>query len=237
MRPPKWTIDEVILTVDAYFKIGSQNYITNNNPFVVELSSLLKSLPIHNTKLENFRNLDGIRLTIGNLATLDENAVSKIGKSTKLQQIVYEYYFHHKPFLSALAAAIRNCLPLPFPYYEPLDGKEFMGGNILYLFHLYIENKTPAAVSVKKDMEKRLKGICSLCGIDLNKLYGASEGCKLLELHYSESPAAYRSSMTVSPRRLEPLCPCCHKLAHSSPFYMFNFSILSEAVSRRNFSV
>jgi len=40
LRQSKWTIDEVILAVDVYFKIEDKKDITKNNPLIIELSHI-----------------------------------------------------------------------------------------------------------------------------------------------------------------------------------------------------
>jgi len=64
MRQPNWTVDEVIIAVDTYFEIGDVKDINSNNPLVIELSELLKALPIHKNKDNTFRNVAGIEMNL-----------------------------------------------------------------------------------------------------------------------------------------------------------------------------
>ena len=129
------------------------------------------------------------------------------------------YYKNQKDELKKVSRAIKNCLPLPFNYYEPIELNYFIGGNILYLFHLFIENKTKTAKIVKRDNISRKKSTCSVCGLDLVAAFG-EKGFELLEPHYCEEIINYYSEMDVLPSKFKSLCPTCHKLSHSDPNFI-----------------
>lgn len=74
MRQPNWTVDEVIIAIDTYFEISDVRDINANNPLVIELSELLKSLPIHKNKDSTFRNIAGVEMNLKCIVLLDENA-------------------------------------------------------------------------------------------------------------------------------------------------------------------
>jgi predicted HNH restriction endonuclease len=210
MRQPKWTLDEVILAVNAYFEIGDVRKVTLDNPLVIELSKLLRALSIHKNTGAIFRNVTGVQMILKNIATLDKNAEYHLGAATKLQKKVYSYYFGNKLYLKELANVIRTCLPLPFDYYEPIDFDNFMAGNLLYLYHLYIENKSRAATILKEEFYNRRKSRCAPCGIDLSVLYG-EKSYELLEQHYTEKIINYHNGMNILPDRFVAICPTCHK--------------------------
>lgn len=216
MRQPKWTIDEVMLAVNAYFEIGDVRKITLTNPHVIELSELLRSLPIHNDIDATFRNVVGVQMTLLSIAAIDDNANYHLRSATKLQKEVYSYYVDKKLYLRELVGAIKACLPLPFNYYYPLDSNNFMAGNILYLYHLYLENQTKAAAIIKEDFFNRRKSKCTCCDADLCVLFG-EKGYELLEQHYTEKIINYHNGMDILPRKFVALCPTCHRLAHTSP--------------------
>ncbi|MDH7578821.1 MAG: hypothetical protein QHH75_13640 [Bacillota bacterium] len=216
MRQPKWTIDEVILAVNTYFEIGDVRKVAIDNPLVIELSKLLRSLPIHKNTDATFRNVAGTEMTLKCVASLDKKAKYSMRTATKLQKKVYCYYADKKMHLKELADAIRACLPLPFDYYEPMDFNGFMAGNILYLYHLYLENKSRAAAMIKEDFYNRKKSKCTCCDIDLSVLFG-EKGYELLEQHYTEKIINYHNGMDILPGKFAALCPTCHRLAHTSP--------------------
>ena len=228
MRQPKWTLDEVILAVNTYFEIGDVKKVTSDNLLVIELSKLLRGLPIHKNTDDTFRNVTGVEMTLKCVASLDEKAKYSMRTATKLQKQVYDCFVDKRTYLRELAGAIKDCVPLPFDYYAPMDFNGFMAGNILYLYHLYIENQSIAVTTTKKDFYSRKKSKCTACGIDLFDIYG-EKGYELLEQHYTENIINYRNGMNILPGRFVALCPSCHKLAHTSP-NLFQLSSLTSAV-------
>jgi len=231
MRQPNWTVNEVIIAVDTYFEIGDVKDINSNNPLVIELSELLKALPIHKNKDNTFRNVASIEMNLKCIASLDENAKYSMRTTTILQGEVYNYYREKKMYLHKIANAIKACLPLPFDYYEPLDSHNLMMGNILYLYHLYLENKTKTSRTLTEDFYNRRKSNCACCGIDLSLFFG-EKGFELIEQHYTEEIINYHNNMDILPGKFTALCPACHKLAHSSPD-LFQLSNLKNIVKDR----
>jgi len=108
MRQPNWTVDEVIIAVDTYFEIGDVKDINSNNPLVIELSELLKALPIHKNKDNTFRNVAGIEMNLKCIASLDENAKYSMRITTILQREVYNYYREKKMYLHKLLMLLKH---------------------------------------------------------------------------------------------------------------------------------
>jgi hypothetical protein len=218
MRQPRWNIDEVLLAVNTYFEIGDTRNIIPDNPLVIELSQTLRALPIHKNKDNIFRNTAGVEMILKNIATLDTNSHSSMRSFTNLQKNVYLHYINEKNKLRGIVIALKSCVPLLFEYYNPIERSTqvFMAGNILYLYHLYLENMTKISKLVKDNYAKREKGRCLCCEIELSNCYGEL-GYKLLELHYAEPITNYHNGMKVLAGKFVPLCPACHKLAHSDP--------------------
>jgi 5-methylcytosine-specific restriction protein A len=63
MRGPAWVSDEFILALDVYFVLDHKD-IRSSNPLIIELSELLRSLPIHTYRPdeEKFRNPTGVEM-------------------------------------------------------------------------------------------------------------------------------------------------------------------------------
>lgn len=218
MRQPRWNIYELLLAVNTYFEIGDAKKINPDNPLVIELSQTLRALPIHKDKDDVFRNITGVYMRLLNIASLDVNFKHYLKNISKLLRKIFLYYINKETKLKNIVSAIISCLPLPFEYYNPLEksAQTFMAGNILYLYHLYLENMTKISKLVKDNYAKREKGRCLCCEIELSNYYGEL-GYKLLELHYTEPITNYHNGMEVLAGKFVPLCPACHKLAHSDP--------------------
>lgn len=116
MRNPAWTVDELILALDVYFTLEHKD-ITVSNPAVIELSELLRSLPVHRIRPDEdrFRNPNGVSMELRNYLKFDLN-YSGIGltRGCKLQAKVWTDYAENRSYLRKVAAAIRKCLPLAF---------------------------------------------------------------------------------------------------------------------------
>ena len=73
-RNPKWTNDEHILALNLYFE-SEGRLLEPYEERVIELSNLLKSLPIYSqdTRSVNFRNPAGVSMKLKNFRRLDPN--------------------------------------------------------------------------------------------------------------------------------------------------------------------
>jgi hypothetical protein len=212
----------VLLAVNTYFEIGDVQKVNTNNPLVIELSQTLRSLPIHRCDDETFRNISGTDMTLKCIAALDEGARYSMKTYTGLQKEIFYYYRTRQLILEKLCNAIKACMPLPFEYRPDLLSPCSITGNILFQYHLFIEQKSRTAKLTRTNSYQRRKSICQICGIDLYVTYGNS-GIELLEQHYSEDIANYGINMNVLQGRFISICPICHKWAHlNSDTYLYN---------------
>lgn len=80
-RNPNWVRDELILALDLYFEHFrfDPSHVNQSHPKVIELSELLRQLPLHADKVQdnNFRNPNGIYMKLGNFQSLDPNYKGK----------------------------------------------------------------------------------------------------------------------------------------------------------------
>jgi len=170
------------------------------NPKIIELSKLLRSLPIHKVNPANdgkFRNPNGIVMILKNLRRLDTCAESGVlNHGSKLQEKVWSYYVSKRDYLHKVAAAIRNCLPLPFEFCRvpDLDERDFIEGSILYQYHRYIENDFERVQRLRNRASARGKLQCELCGFDFFMAYG-DLGEDLIECHHMLEVANYKNGM------------------------------------------
>jgi hypothetical protein len=222
VRQPAWTIDEVLLGVNAYFEIGDVCSVTSHNSLLIELSRTLRSLPFYKKIDDTFRNLPGVEMTLKSIAVLDDKSKYSMKNYTKLQREVYGHYNNDKSRLRKVSEAIRACLPLPFEYRGDLRSPFQMMGNILWQYHLYIEQESQIVKALKQNSRERRKSSCDVCGTDLYYPYG-DKGIVLLEHHYSEDITNYDNTMRILQSKFVAVCPTCHKFAHSQPeYYIFN---------------
>lgn len=236
MREPKWTIDEVLLGINAYFEIGDVRLITSTNPLIIELSQTLKRLPFYKNTDETFRNLSGVEMIIKTIASFDSKAKYSMKHFSLLQREVFTHYGEDKASLKKLCEAINACLPLPFEYKDNVVSPFQMIGNILYQYHLYVEEESQVAKILKRSSLERRKNLCQVCDEDLYNMYGET-GPELLEQHYSEDISNYSRSMRILQGKFISVCPTCHKFAHSQPDLYIYDALKNKVNTERNRSV
>ncbi|MBR1677455.1 MAG: hypothetical protein IJ706_09125 [Clostridia bacterium] len=90
---PQLVIDEVILLVDAYFRIQNISSISLKRELVNELSDSMKRLPFFPdlTYLEEFRSPEGMQMCLANVGFIDPENNSKFGHGSQLQRKVFDY--------------------------------------------------------------------------------------------------------------------------------------------------
>src|SRR5512135_2132027 len=98
---PRWTRDETILALDLYFDT-EDNIPGPNDPDVIDLSNILKKLPIHpyETRKASFRNPDGVAFKLQNLRSV---ATGKGLKNTSItDKTVWEEFKSNRKLVKDL---------------------------------------------------------------------------------------------------------------------------------------
>lgn len=217
MRSPAWIVDELILALDVYFTLTPRDLVPTN-PIIIELSELLRSLPIHKIELgdNKFRNPNGIAMILGNIRRLDPCFTAKsLAHGSKLQKKVWTNYADKKDYLHKVAAAIRNCLPLPFTYnlLPDLAESDFIQGSILYQYHSYVENNLAIVSHLRDRALTRGRLQCSRCGFDFLMTYGdIGEG--FMECHHAIDITKYNNMMRIKNSDFPLVCSNCHRMLH-----------------------
>lgn len=222
MRNPKWTIDEMLLGVNCYFEINDIRRASANREKVVALSKLLNELPIHKEREETFRNPAGVCMVLKNIACSDTDTTVGLKHTSKLSQKVFDCYAKNRLALSNVARAISRCLPLPYEYREPENIKSLKYGNILFSYHLYLEEKHGGDI---------LGTVCSLCGRDLSILYG-DKARNIMQKHCLIYPEFYANGMKINSDDFCAICPNCHEFIHID-FEAFSISKIKELADNR----
>lgn len=73
-KPPDWSRDELILTLNLYM-MGGRKELPANDPSIVALSDLLNRLPIHpaSSRGPDFRNPHGVSMELGHFLAVAPN--------------------------------------------------------------------------------------------------------------------------------------------------------------------
>jgi len=219
MRNPDWMRDEIILAMDLYVRAGRKQ-LPPGHAEVVSLSQLLNNLPIHpmSSRDENFRNLNGISMILGNFLGIDpHHNQSGLFRNNQLQASVWSEFIDNPDWLRRTADAIRQAVSIgDFEENGGLLGEEdvFPEGEVLTRQHVYRE-RSRALVVAKIDQVSHQDGrlACEACGFDFLAFYG-EVGRGFAECHHVVPLA---EAAFVQKTRLEDLaivCANCHRMLH-----------------------
>lgn len=230
MRMPHMVIDEVILLIDAYFKIQATSDKALQKCHREDLSATLRALPFFPEFKNNptFRNVAGMTLLLMNI----HNVVTKKCPSNKMSKVshdVFSRYQENQRLLNNVAQAIKYIGISGIASTFSIDiTNNFIGGTVLIGYHNYLETKNNQAVRIRKNFINLNTTHCSLCMDDLSFTYG-SKAASLMELHFSAPIEWYSTNMLPSENQYILLCPNCHKFAHGD-IGLFSEEILRQAV-------
>jgi len=111
-RNPDWERVELILALDLYFRKNPSS-ISDSDPEIIELSNLLKKLPIHENVVDpdSFRNPNSVYMKLCNFLVLDP-AYKGVGltKGGKKDQIIWDEFIEDRENLNKLANDIKKLI-------------------------------------------------------------------------------------------------------------------------------
>lgn len=219
-RSPKWHRDELILTLDLYFKkdLGS---ITASNPKIIELSALLNRLPIHKNRLDHvkFRNANGVTLKMSNFLAIDPSYQGKgMTSYSKLDEQVFFEFYEHREELVRIADKLRHIdsdknLLLSLNNIEEED-VFVLEGKTLFKLHKFRE-RNKEIVKKKKESVLKSKGAlkCEICQFDFFESYG-NLGLGYIECHHTKPLFELNTERKTTLTDLSLLCSNCHRMVH-----------------------
>lgn len=94
MRNPKWEREEVILLVDFYFKFNVRECEPTEEELLL-LRRYLLNLKCHNLEdmMDNFRNINGLRMKLYNLRGIDEKCeLTSLSNSSRMDKEIFNVY-------------------------------------------------------------------------------------------------------------------------------------------------
>jgi len=201
-KPPKWVVDEVLFAVNTYFHIKNKK-INDKTIEVLQLSANLNILPIYAKKIRTrkFRNINGMVLTLLNIANLDKNTSIKYGTNTILQKKVWDAFYNMQPYLDKLCNTI--LLLLPNIKRLKIDNKFNIHGNLMFSLHQRID---------KEGFLINNACICEMCGKETHS--------KNI-LHYYKDYVAYGDK--YDPNAYMSLCNDCHDKIHDKSYELSKY--------------
>lgn len=231
-KNPPWTRDELILALDLYSRVGAK--IDTFHPHVVELSNLLRELPLHLgvPRTAKYRSPGSVHLKLQNFLAIDPEYPGRgLPHGGRAERHIWEEFSSDRSALSELARAIREEPSAPHNTSRHAEeGEEvFPEGRILYRAHRSRE-RNASLVRKAKAAWSRTYGVleCQVCGFDFAKAYG-SLGEGYIECHHDVPVSDLRSGSRTHVRDLAPVCANCHRMLHRKRPWM-SVEELSEVV-------
>ena len=216
---PKWTRDEAILALDLYFRT---QVISKNSQEVIELSNLLRALPIHpeGERADSFRNPVGVSMILQNISHLDPlRPNTGLSSVSGMIKIVWSEFAGDILYLGDVAAAIRRIYG-EYTYQDIICSKSF--SNLAYMYpEGYLIGYHHSLMDASQKLRKlKIEEIldtglyhCEVCGLD-SRIYGSRRPLDLYDTHSNMAP----SEIGVREARLDDftaVCPSCHKILHT----------------------
>ena len=221
MRSPKWTRDELIVTLDFYLRYAP-GLPGKNSTEVSELSTFLNQLQtkMGGVRPEKFRNTNGVYMKLLNFRRLDPEYKGKgLQRGNKDEAVVWSLYYPNRSKLRRVASAIRSFVSadeLPFTQSDP-DSYEGQEGRLLTRVHQFRERNRGLVDRKKQAALKQGKAlVCEVCDFDFGATYG-ERGQGFIECHHNR-PLSELSpyGQTIKMSDLSLLCSNCHRMIHRS---------------------
>lgn len=213
-RNPDWTLDEEILALAVYLRVG---LVGESNPEVQELSVLLQHLSIHSESVRTptFRNVNGVARKLSDLHTHKPGYEGKQTNGSKLDTLIWQRYGNDPGKIETLAKSIRN--GADFVRVAEDDEAEMetthFEGRIFYRMHRRRE-RDPKIRKRKLAQMLKVQGAltCEACDVSLERRYGAP-GTMIYECHHIQ-PLSISGETVTELTDVAILCPNCHRFAH-----------------------
>lgn len=110
MKSPKWKREEIILALDLYYDLKS-NEISSKNEKIIELSIILNKLPIYLDKRDNkkYRNSNSVALKLNNFKAIDPEYYGKgMTSYSRLDKEIFFEFINRRDDLKSKANYIKK---------------------------------------------------------------------------------------------------------------------------------
>lgn len=220
-RSPPWVRDEVILACDLVAQNGWQ-YLTADDPRVIELSALLQRMPFHpfDVRSDTFRNPNGVARKTVDIATHHPDYAKLPTKGGATDEVVLSEFIEHPERMHDVANALRKAAAddglvekLAVPSDDETD--EASEGRLLQRQHFVRERDRKLRQRKVADfLKSHPRVFCEVCGFDFESVYG-DRGREYIEVHHV-LPLHASGETKTKLRDLVLLCSNCHRMVHRS---------------------
>lgn len=217
MRPPPWSVDELMLALDLYLRTrGSLSY-SPGSKVVTELSAELRTLrifPAEVRSMPRFRNAAGVALKLHNFSSIDPDHPGKgMGHGGAGDTRVWEEWAERPRELAQAVALIRARGKTDEAPEDTGEDEEYeaLEGRILFREHRRYE-RDRQLVAKKKAAVLRHTGrlACEVCDFESSEAYGVAG---VIDVHHVVPLHQIGESVT-SMKDLALVCPTCHRVLH-----------------------
>lgn len=216
-RNPTWTRDELILALDLYLRHRDPLPSSAQHPDIVELSALLRSLPIHPEAVRqgSFRNAAGVSMKLANFRWIDPDLPGGYSAVGQGDRDVWAEFSSNFARLHETAHAIRLNHLSPEVSVEPDELDEGAPeGRVLFRLHKSRErNRTLVQSRKNRAMQQFGKLQCEVCGFDFREAYGEL-GDLFIECHHTIPVSQLAPGQTTKKADLALVCANCHRMLH-----------------------
>ena len=226
---PPWTRDELILACDLTMENGWIE-LRENDPRVDELSSLLRSMPIHppERRSPTFRSVGSVSRKTTDIMTVHPDYRGKATKGGALTKKVLTDFLNEPELMHQAAETIRAIAP-ETPANEMVkpvgwdvafvDDFDFREGKLLAVRHFRRErDRTLRKKKVEQFRDTHLRLFCETCGFDFERVYGP-HGAGYIECHHIV-PLHVSGDTRTKLSDLILLCSNCHRMIHYRPEWL-----------------
>ncbi|RWN98693.1 MAG: HNH endonuclease [Mesorhizobium sp.] len=209
---PAWSRDETILALDLYFDHDGNVPSPRQSP-VVELSTLLRSLPYHAeaARQPTFRNPDGVGFKLMNLRQVATGR--GLGNVSRIDREIWAEYGNSPSEVKRLSNAIRRGIK-DAEWASPdivEDVEEFKEGGLLTRLH-YRRERNPK-VRARLMLARETAGLrCEICDLHRPDLPAPLQQSVFEAHHLVPIAEAVQRATRLSDMALR--CACCHRLLH-----------------------
>jgi 5-methylcytosine-specific restriction enzyme A len=220
MRNPKWSRDEIILTLDFYHT----HYPKIPDKTSLEIEKLSKSLRKLQIKLggeinEQYRNKNGVSMKLMNFHHINpDHAGEGLAGGSKLDEKIF---LEFKDDVSKLRKVSKTILEVietdeTFETSDVDDDVEFetQEGQLLTRTHRYRERDRKIVLKKKNKTLKETGSLqCEVCEFDFRERYG-DHGDGFIECHHTKPVSEINVGEKTTLDDLSLVCSNCHRMIH-----------------------
>mgnify|MGYP001216674918 CR=1 FL=1 len=223
MRNPKWTRDEILLTLDFYFKNYPNIPEKESNSIKILSDNLRRIQSIFNKDINSsLRNTDGVYMKLMNFHHINpEHSGKGLERVSRLDKEIFTEFIDKKDELSLISKKIISLINSSDQINQDIDididnDFESHEGMILSRVHKFRE-RDQKIIRKKKEQILKLFGKleCEGCGFDFKIKYG-SRGDGFIECHHIKPVSEIKENEKTKLIDLIILCSNCHRMVHRS---------------------